>query len=379
MSIIKLNKTRLLLSGLFSLIIFLSFSILKTDDSAKMMDNRYFEEEISFLNKKAGIQLSGTLTYPYKDKKHPAVILISNRASDRDETIGKHKPFSVIADHLTKNGIAVLRFDNRGRGKSEGEFSFLSTTKEDIVTDVMAAYEYLNHRPEIDIKNIGLIGHSEGGVIAAMTAAKISDIAFVVLMASPGLNGVKTLSLQIGPVAESFGINRTAAQKYQNILRRLNEILTDEHNNEIIKQKIIDMYKDCSAGIKEEERNALKKIGYDFPKDPGQFANLIDAPGWYDSFTFAPKEIFREITCPALVLNGGKDLQVPPKEHLDAIRSALEEGKTDDYTIMEIPGLNHLFQSAETGSPMEYEKIEETISPLTLEIIRKWILDHVDN
>jgi pimeloyl-ACP methyl ester carboxylesterase len=367
-----------MLLSFYFLFIYFSINIISPEYPKEIQsNNRYIEEAVSFLNPKAGIRLSGTLTYPNKNENFPAVILIGNRISDRDETTGKHKPFFVLADYLTKNGIAVLRFDNRGIGKSEGKFSFLTTTKEDIVTDVMAAFEYLSLRPEIDTENIGLIGHSEGGVIAAMVAAKIPDVAFIILMASPGLNGVETLYLQIGLVAESFGINRTAIQKYQNILQRLNEILKDEHNNEIVKQKIIDMYGDCSAKIKEEERNALKRIGYYFPKDPNQFSSLIDAPGWYDSFTYEPAEIIKEVKCPILVLNGEKDLQVPSKEHLSAIRSALKEGKSINYTIKELPGLNHLFQSAVTGSPREYEKIEETISPAALTTIEEWLLKHI--
>jgi len=303
--------------------------------------------------------------------------LISGRgAQDRNETVGKHEPFFLLADYLTRNGIAVLRFDDRGVGQSEGTYDFFTTTKYDIVADVEAALKFLKTRPEIEKQEIGLIGHSEGGVIAAIVASERTDVAFVVLLASPGLNGIESLYFQVELVAKSFGVSESGIEKYQDILHHMSRILEEERDRELVTRRIIEMYKERSSGIEDDERRALRRIGYSFPEDPDDFALIIDSPGWYDFFTYAPEKVFQLVKCPVLALNGVKDLQVPPNEHLTAIEIALEEGGNSDYTILEVQDVNHMFQTAHTGSPSEYEQIEETISPKVLKEVKEWILRH---
>ncbi len=341
-------------------------------------DKNYQSEDVVFENNVAGFKLAGTLTYPERSRRFPAVILISGRgAQDRDETSGKHKPFLSIAEYLTENNIAVLRFDDRGFGQSGGEYDLSTTTKTDVVTDVAAAYDYLSHRPEIDTRNIGLIGHSEGGVIAAMVSEKIPNIGFIVLMASPGLKGFACLELQIGLVARSIGINESAIKKYQDIFQCMDDILRNETDDKIIQQKIFKRYSALSSTIRDDEREALKSIGYYLPKDPDVFFRIFKTPGWNDFFTCDPETIYQKVKCPILVVNGDKDLQVPSTAHLEAIATALKKGGHKNYTVLELPGLNHLFQSAVTGSPYEYEHINETISPAVLKIMKDWILTHI--
>jgi hypothetical protein len=380
MRISKLNVIKNMLVGFICLLVYFSTPLINPFEPKELQSaKRYVEEEVHFFNIKAGIKLSGTLTYPKTKAKCPAVVLISGGGQqDRDATTGKHRTFFVLADYLTKNGIAVLRFDDRGVGKSEGKFNFLTTTKADIADDVLAAYQYLLSRSEINVKKIGFIGHSEGGIISMMAALKTTNVAFIVLLAAPGLNGGTTLSLQISPIARSFGINETTITKYQDILDSTMRILKDAHNKKRAKQDIAKMYTECSNKIEDPERNSMLKIGYDFPKDPDAFAELVYSPGWNDFLTYEPSIIIKEIKCPILVLVGEKDMQVPSKDHFKAIRSALKEGRTKDYTVKELPGLNHLFQSAITGSPIEYEKIEETISPIALKTIMEWLLKRVN-
>lgn len=367
------------LVGIFCLLIWYSFYVSNSDQVKEFQEvNRYKKEEILFFNKKAGIKLYGTLTYPNKNEKYPAVILISGRGQqDRDASTGKHKTFFVLADYLTRSGIAVLRFDDRGVGKSEGEFNFLTTTKEDISDDALAAYYYLLTRSEIDAQKIGFIGHSEGGIIAAMAASKTANTAFIVLLATPGLNGGASLSLQIALVARSFGISETTITKYQEILNNTLRIVKNTKNKKRASKEIAEMYKLLSDNIGEHERNSMRDVGYDFPKDPIAYAEMVNSPGWNDFLMYEPITIIKKVKCPILVLNGEKDLQVPSEENLKVIRFALKEGKAKDYTVKALPNINHLFQSAITGSPIEYQQIEETISPIVLVIIKDWIVKHV--
>lgn len=380
MNHLKLNVIKYMLIGFICLLMYFSFHLINPNGPKELQRvNRYIEEEVHFLNKKAGINLFGVLTYPNKNAKYPAVILISGRGQqDRDATTGKHRTFFVLADYLTRNGIAVLRFDDRGVGKSEGEFNFFTNTKEDITDDAIAAYQYLRSRPEIDVKKIGFIGHSEGGVISAMVASKISNIAFIILLACPGVNGGTSLSIQIALVGRSFGIDEAKLIKYQNILNNAMRIIISTDNKNKATLEIAKMYSFYSNQIKESERNSMRNIGYNFPENPTEFSALVMSPGWYDFFTYDPVTILKKVKCPVLALNGEKDLQVSANENLSAIKLALIQGKNKDYTIIPLPGLNHLFQSAITGSPIEYEQIEETISPIVLNTIKEWLLKRMN-
>ncbi|AKB32065.1 hypothetical protein MSSIH_1375 [Methanosarcina siciliae HI350] len=335
----------------------------------------YDEEEVFYENTEAGVTLAGTLTLPRSEEPFPAVILITGSgAQNRDEEIMGHRPFLVLSDYLTRRGIAVLRIDDRGVGGSTGSFS--QATTEDFAGDVLAGIEYLKSREEIDPSRIGLIGHSEGGLIAPIVAVKSPDVAFIVLMAGPGIPGEEILYLQSDLISRVEGVdNETIARNYA-FMKSVYSVAKEEHNDTIAAEKLRKLIMDEVANMSEEEK---QKSGYSEAnldvRVNAQVQTLISP--WMRFFlTYDPKPTLMQVKCPVLAINGEKDLQVPPEENLKAIEEALKAGGNEDYTVKELPGLNHLFQTAQTGSPSEYATIEETISPTALEVIGDWISEH---
>lgn len=330
----------------------------------------YKIEEIEFTNAKENINLAGTLTLPQKKEKSSAVILIAGSGpNDRDETIFGHKPFWVLADYLSRNGIAVLRYDKRGVEKSGGEY-FTATTQ-DFADDAEAALNYLKSRKEIDTSNIGLIGHSEGGIIAPMIASQNKDVQFIVLMAGLGVSGIE-LSL----AQNQFALNKASLSDKEK--DALNEIL----------KKIFTSTENWTGYVgSETERSALKNelniLWQNLPmKIRGQVsketfiekttANI--ATPWFRHFLKVKPPIYlQKLSIPVLAINGEKDTQVDYKSNLSAIESALIEGGNIKYEIKTYPNLNHLFQESNTGEIDEYVKIEQTISPKVLSDVTKWI------
>lgn len=328
----------------------------------------YNVEEVKFRNEKDKITLAGTLTYPKENKNYPAIVLITGSgAQNRDEEIFNHKPFFVIADHLTKNGFAVLRFDDRGFGESEGNHSLATTM--DFAEDVRAAVNFLKTRNEIDKQKIGLIGHSEGGMIASIIASTSDDIAFIVLMAAPGLPGDSILYLQTELIYQAEGQSKEKIQETLKGLREVYSILKLDEDELSLKEKLKLKFLELFNQLTEEEK---KQYG-----DPVTYMEMeirmVMSP-WFRYFLkFNPIEYLEKIQCPVLALNGEKDLQVPPKENLFAIENALKNGGNKKYLIKELPGLNHLFQTSQYGTIGEYGVIEETISPVALETITDWL------
>jgi len=333
----------------------------------------YIEEEAIYENKKAGITLAGTLTLPSEKGPFPAVLLITGSGpQDRNETIYGHYPFMVLADYLTRQGIAVLRVDDRGVGESTGDFSL--ATSEDFASDVLAGIEYLKTRKEINPEQIGLIGHSEGGLIAPMVAIKSPDVAFIILMAGTGLTGEEILYLQGALISRAMGISEEDITKNRQFNEKIFSLIKDEKDVKIIEEKLHQMFMADWTELNEEEKN---KIG-----DPEVFLEVqlqsLLSP-WLKFFlTYDPRPTLSKVKCPVLAINGEKDLQVPPKENLSAIEAALVAGDNKNFTIKEIPNLNHLFQTTQTGLPSEYAKIEETISPVALKIVGDWILEQTE-
>jgi fermentation-respiration switch protein FrsA (DUF1100 family) len=328
----------------------------------------YYSEDITFENKKAGISLAGTLTLPKKEGVFPVVILISGSgAQNRDEELLGHKPFLVLADYLTKNGLAVLRYDDRGTALSKGDFK--TATSADFATDVESAIAYLKTRKEINKKKIGLIGHSEGGLIAPIVASKSKDVAFIVLLAGTGIQGDQILLLQQKLIGKASGISDDDLQKTELTNKKAFDIVHKSTNLEQLKS-------DLTKFIKQELKdnpNSEKPDGMsddDFVKFQ---VNQI-ATSWMQYFIkYNPAPTLQKVKCPVLAINGEKDLQVPPKENLETIKKALTKGGNKKVTTIEFPNLNHLFQECKTGSPDEYATIEQTFSPTALEEISKWI------
>ena len=328
----------------------------------------YYSEDVTFQNPNAKISLAGTLTLPEKDGVFPVVILISGSGpQNRDEELLGHKPFLVISDYLTKNGIAVLRYDDRGVGLSKGDFK--TATSADFATDVESAITYLKTRKEINKKQIGLVGHSEGGLIAPMVASKSKDVNFIVLLAGTGIQGDKLLLLQQELIAKANGASETDIKKSIETNAKLFEMVVQSHDNQKLKSELRsklneiienDSTTEIPNGMTKEQYIALQ-------------VNQISSP-WMEYFIkYNPVPALEKVKCPVLAVNGEKDLQVPPKENLIAIKNALEKGGNKNVTTIEFPNLNHLFQECQTGSPNEYASIEQTFSPTALTEITKWI------
>jgi len=330
----------------------------------------YIEEEVVYENKEADITLAGTLTLPPGKSSFPAVLLITGSGpQDRDETIYGHHPFLVLADYLTRQGVAVLRVDDRGVGESTGDFS--RATSEDFASDVLAGVVYLKTREEINPEQIGLIGHSEGGLIAPMVAIKSSDVAFIVLMAGTGLTGEEILYLQSDLISGAMGVNEEDIIKNRQFNEKIFSVIKEEKDKKNAEERLRQMFMEDWEKVSDEEK---EKIGDPEVYINAQLQSLLSS--WLKFFlTYDPKPTLSKVKCPVLAINGEKDLQVPPKENLSAIEEALVAGGNKNFTVKELPGLNHLFQTAQTGVPAEYVKIEETISPVALKIVGDWILE----
>ena len=331
----------------------------------------YRSEEVIFPNGRDGFDLSGTLTVPDGAGRYPAAILITGSGpQNRDEELAGHKPFLVLADFLTRKGFAVLRYDDRGVGKSKGEFKKATTF--DFATDAEAALNFLKTRPEIDSTKIGLIGHSEGGLVAPIVASERKDIAFILLMAGPGLTGEQILLLQSALISRTEGADEASIKSNEKLSKDIYTVLKKNLDNEKVARKITTLMADFN------KKNARDTSYHPMPeKELNLQIESLTSP-WFRCFlTLNPEVYLSKVTCPLLAINGGLDLQVPPKENLEAIEKALIFGGNSDYVVEELPGLNHLFQTAKTGSPSEYAKIEETISPAALDMIWKWLEKNV--
>jgi len=326
----------------------------------------YTAEDVSFFNSRDSIVLAGTLTLPSTSGKFPVVILITGSGpQNRNEELMGHKPFLVLADHLTRNGIAVLRYDDRGVAKSKGNFS--TATSADFATDVDAAVAYLKTRQDIDPKKIGLIGHSEGGLIAPMVAARNSDVNYIVLMAGPGVPGKELLTLQVELQNKSLGMTGEEVTKQVDVIKGVLDIITMNGDSAVIgsayRAYLSNSYKQLPDSVKKQ----VTEVQYGL-----QFARLNSS--WMKFFlTYDPAPTLASIKIPVLALNGSKDLQVWAPQNLPAIEKALKKAGNKKYTVKEMPDLNHLFQECKTGAASEYSEIEQTLSPLYLNEVTTWI------
>lgn len=329
----------------------------------------YDEEEVSYKNAKDNVKLAGTLTLPRTGGQHPAVILITGSgAQDRDETVAGHRPFLVLADYLTRRGIAVLRVDDRGVGGTDkGSPNF---TGENFAEDVLAGIEYLKSRKEINPKKIGLIGHSEGGMIAPLVAARSRDTAFIVLLAGLGQTGEDTIYTQTGLLQKADGVSEFVTSETIKMMKTVVAILKSETDSKRAEQSIKDALAKQISGMNEEQKKAFA------PVEATINAQIpIYISSWFRYFVaYNPQPTLKKVKVPVLALNGENDLQVAYKENLGLIASGLKAGGNKDFTVTSFPKLNHLFQTSQTGSLGEYAQIEETISPVVLETISEWIL-----
>lgn len=331
----------------------------------------YYAEEVIFENSKAGIKLAGTLTMPAKEGKFPAVVLISGSGpQDRNEEVFGHKPFMVLADYLTRNGVAVLRYDDRGTAKSEGNFQ--SATTVDNASDAAAAVSYLKSREEINKAKIGLIGHSEGGIIAPIVASSSDEVNFIVLLAGTGIPGHELLLMQQELINRASGMSESDLKTAGEINKGAFNIIVKSTDTALLKKELTAYLRQMT----EEHPDVEKSEGMSDEDFIREQVNQITNPWILFFLKYDPAPALEKVKCPVLALNGEKDLQVPPRENLSAIEAALKRGNNDKVTVIELSGLNHLFQECETGAPDEYVKIEQTFSPAALEAINRWMTEN---
>jgi hypothetical protein len=328
----------------------------------------YDEVEVRFSNDEAGISLAGTLTVPRTAGPHPAALLISGSGpQDRNEEIYGHRPFLVIADDLTRRGIAVLRVDDRGVGGSTG--SREAATTEVYAGDALAVVAFLKSRPDIDPRRIGLIGHSEGGLVAPMTAAREPEIAFIVLLAAPGLTGAEIAVLQARTMMRAAGVPEEAIETQTRIQTAMLKVLSETTDEATIRTRGREILRE--ELVRAGDREATQLAAVERQLEP-QIRRALTP--WSRFFmVYDPRPALGRLRCPVLAMNGTTDSQVPVQENLSAIESALRAGGNAQITIAALPNLNHLFQTSTTGALSEYAKIEETFAPIALETMGQWI------
>lgn len=332
----------------------------------------YATENVTFENSTAKFPLAGTLTLPQGDGPFPAVVLVSGSGpQDRDETLMGHKPFLVLADHLTRHGIAVLRYDDRGVGQSQGKHD--GATSADFATDAYAAVTYLKSRKEVAPKRIGVMGHSEGGLIAPMVAADHpDDVAFLVLLAGPGIPGDEVLAGQQEAIATTMGATPEAIRLTRRLMDHLTRAAQEPGPVDARKQKLKKLFDEFVAGLSDDEKKLV--TNGDATAVRAALADRMSDP-WLQYFlTHDPRAVLRKVACPVLAVNGEFDLQVLHAANLAGIDKALKDGGNDRSTVKLFPGLNHLFQHTKTGKLSEYGQIDETFAPEALKYITEWVL-----
>ena len=325
----------------------------------------YVSEEIEFENKSADVKLQGTLTLPKSGAKVPVVVLLTGSGKQgRDQDIGGHKPFWVIADYLTRNGIAVLRMDDRGFGGSTGDFS--TSTTGDFATDAMDAVDYLKNRKEIDVNQIGLIGHSEGGASAVIAASQSTDVKFIISLSGGIVNFGDIVINQLTDRLKSQNVSEENIEFEMEWRRKLYEIVREPTDSVLAAEKMWKAYKELS----EEDTKMMN-----WPEGRMNYmVSQLLGPWWRYSISLNVVSLYMDLDCPALLLFGEKDMQVSAVDNMALIGEAVNSNNKTNITIQLIKGVNHLYQTASTGSEYEYVQIEETISPEVLNLISDWIL-----
>ena len=321
----------------------------------------YQSAEVAFKNEKAGVTLAGTYTVPADMGPFPAVVLLTGSGpEDRNETIFGHPIFGVLADYLTRQGIAVLRFDDRGVGQSGGTQTGM--TSADYTTDAQAALAWLRAQPGIRKNQVGLLGHSEGGTAAIGAAIQPAGPDFLVLLAGPAIPGDELIvqqSLAIMRLRTTDAAQLAAIEKQQRAMTRIIQSTPDDAQ---ARGQLLALYNPTGN-----------------PQLATQFEpqlNVMTSPFYRHLLADRPAQTLAKVHCPVLALGGSKDAQVPAKTNLAATAAALKAGGNRDVTVRELPGLNHLFQTAPTGSFEEYGTIEETFAPAALQLIGDWLTQH---
>ncbi|MFZ9388343.1 MAG: alpha/beta hydrolase family protein [Chitinophagaceae bacterium] len=333
----------------------------------------YRSEDIVFSTGDGSLTYGATLTIPEGKGPFPAALLITGSgAQNRDEEIFGHKPFAVIADHLTRKGIIVMRVDDRGVGKSTGNFQL--ATSADFATDVNNSLDYLLARPETDPKKTGLIGHSEGGMIAPMVAANRKNIAFVILLAGPGVQIIDLMAEQNEAVARSSGVSEKALPEIKPLFREIARANLRSKDSSEAFSGALAAVESWAAGKDPAILNELQLSTREEREKYIENSNKSLQTPWFRYFlAFDPGPYLEKLKCKVLALNGDRDIQVVASQNLQGIEASLKKGRSKEYKVISLPGLNHLFQTCQTCTIREYAQLEETFSPVALNIISDWL------
>lgn len=337
----------------------------------------YKSIDVEYDNTGKTLHYGATITKPDGDGPFPAIVMITGSGrQDRDETIFGHKSFAVIADHLTRNGFIVMRVDDRGAGKSTGDFA--NSTTADFVQDVNTSINYLKTIDGVDKNKIGLIGHSEGGMIAPMVATQRNDINFIVLLAGPGVKITELMTEQNAAMYKAGGVNEEAVITFK-------PVYTEVVNRIITAADTTDAYKDAYTFFDDWANHTasktLRQLEFDTEEKRMKYMHAMVGmyySPWFRYFmVFDPTPYLQKLHCKVLALNGSRDIQVIASQNLPGIEAALKKAGAKDYEIKELPGLNHLFQTCKQCNASEYGKLEETFSPAALDIITDWLNKNV--
>ncbi|PZF73968.1 alpha/beta hydrolase family protein [Taibaiella soli] len=333
----------------------------------------YQSEDVTFTNKDHSITYAGTITIPNGKGPFPAAVLITGSGPEnRDEEVFGHKPFAVIADQLTKHGYVVLRVDDRGTGKTTGIYHGATTA--DFAKDVNAHLDYLKSRKEVNDKKMGLIGHSEGGIIAPIVASERKDVDFIVMLAGVGIPTTKGMELQNVAVMKKKGLTEVLADQYGFLYYGAVMAINASKDSATARQKITEAVKQWQLKAEPGILDGLDMRGPEaVTESTDLFLQMYNDPWFHYFLSINPTVYLEKLSCKVLALNGEKDIQVVSQPNLDGIRASLAKSKTKNYEVRELAGLNHLFQTCNTCSVEEYRVIEETFAPIALQTMTEWL------
>jgi pimeloyl-ACP methyl ester carboxylesterase len=323
----------------------------------------YKVEEVSFAAADGKANLAATLTLPQSNAPFPAVLLVGgSEPNDRDETTAGHKTFLVLSDFLTRRGIAVLHYDKRGIAQSTGNYA--AATLEDFAQDAQLAFAYLKSRKEVDAKRLGIIGYSEGGILGALVATRSTDVGWLVLMGTPVTAGERTLLRQSELIARAGGLPEEQITRSLEFDRNAYAVVREENNTEAMEKRLNVLVE--QSGLAQAMPPAALQAQI----------RVMSSPWFRDFLIYDPEPVLEKLQCPVLALSGDRDLQVDSTENVPLLRKAYETSGNKDFTVVEIEGVNHLFQTAQSGSPALYGAIEETMAPSVLMAVGNWIVKH---
>lgn len=362
------------------------FFLRKTSDEAELKTETppvkveteelpYNSEEVTFYN--GDIKFAGTLTSPKTEGKHPAVIMITGSGpQNRDEELFGFKPFKIIADYLTRNGIAVLRYDDRGVGGSTGE-SVSHYTSEDFAGDVIEAVKFLQTRTDINPEQIGLMGHSEGGIVAPFAASKSKDIAFIILMAGTGVKGIDIIKEQSALIMKAENTPEEDIKENIELQDKLYKVLESNGDMEVLRKELEKAVLKSYEELPETEKKTITDKDEYVKSMVDLQIKQFESPWMKYFLLYNPAPTLEKVTCPVLMLFGEIDLQVPPSQNREPMENALIKGGNKDYKTIVFPKANHMFITANTGSPSEYNSLPKEFVPGFLDTIKDWITERV--